>query len=133
MAYALVTGQQVFTGNSGVQIIGHHLHSAPVPPSERLGDAIDPFLERLILACLAKRPEDRPADAGAVIQEIEEGWTGPAWTQRNAREWWDTRRPALLVARRAAEESVSRGPRLAVNLVEPHGQPRACPSSLSAI
>ena len=27
----------VFTGNSGVEIIGHHLHSAPVPPSERLG------------------------------------------------------------------------------------------------
>jgi serine/threonine protein kinase len=76
VAYALVTGRQVFTGNSGVEIIGHHLHSAPVPPSERIGHPIDAFLERLILACLAKRPEDRPADAGAVLQEIEEGWKG---------------------------------------------------------
>jgi serine/threonine protein kinase len=116
VAYALVTGHQVFTGGSSAQIIGHHLHSTPVPPSERLGRPIDPFLERLILACLAKRPEDRPADAGAMVREIEGGWTGPAWTQHDAKEWWDTIAQPLLVARRAAEESVSRGPRLAVNL-----------------
>ena len=116
IAYALVTGHQVFTGNSGVEIIGHHLHSAPVAPSERLGRAIDPFLERLILSCLAKRPEDRPADAGALLEAIEEGWTGAAWTQREAREWWETKAPPMLEARRASEESVSRAPKLAVNV-----------------
>jgi eukaryotic-like serine/threonine-protein kinase len=116
IAYALVTGHQVFTGNSGVEIIGHHLHSAPVPPSERLGRAIDPFLERLILSCLAKRPEERPADAGVLLQAIEEGWTGAPWTQREAREWWETKAPPLLAERRAAEESVSRAPKLAVNV-----------------
>ena len=116
VAYALLTGHQVFGGKSSAEIIGHHLHSAPVSPSERLGRPVDPFLERLILACLAKRPEDRPADAGVVIQEIEEGWTGPAWTQREAKAWWDTKAQPLLAARRAAEESVSRGPKLAVNV-----------------
>jgi hypothetical protein len=116
VAYALVTGHQVFGGKSGAEIIGHHLHSAPVPPSERLGRPVDPFLERLILACLAKRPEERPADAGAVLQQLEEGWTGPAWTQREAREWWDTRAPAMLAERRAAEASVSRAPRLGVDV-----------------
>ncbi|HEY6546957.1 MAG TPA: serine/threonine-protein kinase, partial [Vicinamibacteria bacterium] len=116
IAYALLTGHQVFTGNSGVEIIGHHLHTAPVPPSERLGHAVDPFLERLILSCLAKRVSARPADAGVLLQELEDGWTGPAWTQREAREWWETKAPPLLTQRRAAEESVSRGPKLAVNV-----------------
>jgi serine/threonine-protein kinase len=32
VAYALVTGHLVFSGKSEVEIIGHHLHSAPVPP-----------------------------------------------------------------------------------------------------
>jgi len=115
VAYALVTGQHVFAGKSA-EIIGHHLHTAPVPPGERLGRAIDPFLDGLILDCLAKRPEDRPADAGALIERIEAGWTGPAWTQQDAREWWQTRAPAMLEARRAAEVSASRGPKLAVDV-----------------
>jgi eukaryotic-like serine/threonine-protein kinase len=116
IAYALLTGQHVFGGNSAAEIIGHHLHSAPRPPSEKLGRAVDPFLDRLVLACLAKRPEDRPADAGALLSDLEEGWTGAVWTQREARQWWETRAPAMLAARRAAEESVSRGPKLAVDL-----------------
>jgi eukaryotic-like serine/threonine-protein kinase len=116
VAYALLTGRSVFAGNSGAEIVGHHIHTKPLPPSERLGRAVDPFLERLVLDCLAKKPEDRPADAGAVLQELEQGWKGPAWTQREAREWWETRAPAMLAARRAAEESVSRAPKLAVDL-----------------
>jgi serine/threonine protein kinase len=116
VAYALVTGHQVFSGTSGVEILGHHLHTAPISPSERLGRALTPFLVRLILACLAKRPEDRPADAGELLSRLEEGWTGASWTQRDAREWWQTRAPAMLESRRASEASVSRGPRLEVDV-----------------
>ena len=73
VAYALLTGQQVFTGDSGVEIISHHLFTPPIPPSERLGRPVDPFLEGLILECLAKQAESRPADAGALLQRIEDG------------------------------------------------------------
>jgi hypothetical protein len=116
VAYALITGQPVFTGKSGVDVIGHHLHSIPLPPSERLSVAVDPFLERLILNCLSKRPEDRPADAGALLAQIEEGWKGETWTQAEARVWWETRAPAMLEARRAAETSASQGPNLEVDV-----------------
>jgi len=121
VAYALVTGGHVFAGKSGAEVIGHHLHSAPKPPSERLGRAIDPSLERLILDCLSKKPEDRPANAMVLLERLEERWTGGAWTQREAREWWQTRAQAMLEARRATEESVSRGPKLAVDVASRMG------------
>jgi serine/threonine protein kinase len=116
IAYAMVTGQHVFSGKSGTEIVAHHLHTAPVPPSERLGHAVSPLLERLILNCLAKKPHDRPGDAGDLLVLLEEEWTGAAWTQREAREWWETRAPTMLEARRAQEASISRGPRLAVDV-----------------
>jgi serine/threonine-protein kinase len=116
VAYGLLTGQRVFGGKSGTEIIGHHLHTPPVLPSERLGRPVDPFLERLVLACLAKRPEERPGDAAALLRRLDEGWTGPAWTQDEARQWWETRAPAMLQSVRAAERSVSRGRNLAVDV-----------------
>jgi serine/threonine protein kinase len=116
VAYALLTGQRVFSGKSGAEIIGHHLHSAPVPPSERLGRPVEPSLERLILACLSKRPEERPEDAGDVLRRLDDEWRGSAWTQRDAREWWETRAPAMLEARRAEERSASRDANLKVDV-----------------
>jgi serine/threonine-protein kinase len=102
-------------GKSGVDIIGHHLHSIPISPSERLGLAIDPFLENLILRCLAKKPDDRPADAGTLLREIEKGWTGGVWTQDEARAWWETKGAPMLDARRGTETAGSLGPNLEVD------------------
>jgi hypothetical protein len=127
VAYQLVTGQNVFAGSSGVEVIGHHLRTAPKPPSERLGRTIDGFLERLILACLAKKPSERPADAGALLQQLEDGWTGPAWTARDARAWWETQGAPMLEARRAAERSLSRGPKLAVDVASRIGTSGSVP------
>src|SRR5262249_9337643 len=63
MAYALLTGRSVFSGKI-VEIVGHHMHSKPVPPSERLGRPVPPMLERPVPPCPAKKPDDRPAAAG---------------------------------------------------------------------
>jgi serine/threonine-protein kinase len=127
VAYALVTGHAVFSGSSAVEIISHHLNTAPVSPSERLGRPIAPFLERLILACLAKAPESRPADAGTLLTLLEDGWREPRWSQRQAREWWETRAPAMLAARREAIESVSRAPKLAVDVASRMSSSRSLP------
>jgi serine/threonine protein kinase len=116
IAYGLVTGKHVFEGKSSAEIMAQHLHTPPVTPSIRIERKVDPFLERLILACLAKRPQERPSNAGELLAQIEEEWKGAIWTQREAREWWETRAPAMLAARRAQEESVSRGPKLAVDV-----------------
>ena len=82
-----------------------------------------PFLERLILACLAKRPEERPADAGAVLQEIEGGLDGRGLDAAGGQGVVGDQGPAP--ARRATG---GRRERIAWSQargepVEPHGQP----------
>ncbi|HKP60280.1 MAG TPA: serine/threonine-protein kinase [Polyangiales bacterium] len=60
--YFLLTGMPVFDGQTMVEVCSHHLHSQPLPPSERLGRPLPPSLEALILRCLAKDRVDRPDD-----------------------------------------------------------------------
>jgi serine/threonine-protein kinase len=63
VAYYLVTGTPPFGGSTIVEVCGHHLHTAPTPPSERLGTAVPAALEALILRCLSKQTDARPSDA----------------------------------------------------------------------
>jgi serine/threonine-protein kinase len=60
VGYFLLTGKPPFSGNSILEICGHHLHTAPIPPSRRLGHPIPVALEQLILRCLSKDPTRRP-------------------------------------------------------------------------
>jgi serine/threonine-protein kinase len=74
VAYYLLTGELVFAGETAIQTALHHVQRPPIPPSERTGNPIPPELERLVLACLAKRPADRPqtaAELGAALGQVE--------------------------------------------------------------
>jgi eukaryotic-like serine/threonine-protein kinase len=61
VAYFLLTGEPPFSGKGLLELCGHHLHSEPVRPSQRLGRALPLALEALILRCLAKAPSERPS------------------------------------------------------------------------
>jgi eukaryotic-like serine/threonine-protein kinase len=73
--YEMLTGQPPFPGDDAVSIISQHLHADPVPPS-RHSSEIPEALDRAVLALLAKRPEDRPANAsearGLIVEALEE-------------------------------------------------------------
>jgi serine/threonine-protein kinase len=96
VGYFLLTGVPPFSGNNLVEVCGHHLHSIPVPPSERLGSPIPRELETLILRCLAKSPEKRPANAASLQRALLP--FAARWTQERAARWW-TERGATAVAR----------------------------------
>ena len=91
VAYYLLTGQQVFDGDTVMQVIAKHLQSAPVPPSQRAPTAVPPALEQLVLACLAKKPEDRPRSAADLARALA-AIDVVAWTEIQAREWWEAAR-----------------------------------------
>jgi len=88
VGYYLLTGRHLFTADAPMDVMLKHVHEAPVPPSEVLDKPISPELERLILDCLAKRPEDRPENAGALLHRLEECKVDGRWTQVDARRWW---------------------------------------------
>jgi serine/threonine-protein kinase len=104
--YALV-GADVFTGRSVVEVCGHHLHSEPVPPSERTDARVPADLEALLLACLAKAPADRPNGARDLRHRLRACEDFGRWTDEAAREWWGRHSADLERRRRSATASVS--------------------------
>jgi len=115
VAYWLLTGQPVFEGASIVEICGHHLHSAPVPPSERAGRVISAELERTILDCLAKDPKDRPCDALDLRRRLRACPPAADWDEAVARAWWREHRAAD-IDRAPIAESLHVAPTIDVDL-----------------
>ena len=72
VAYELLTGQHPFAARtSPQQLLRAHLTETPAafPPSS----TVSPRIAALVLQCLAKDPDDRPASATAVLQQLHEG------------------------------------------------------------
>jgi serine/threonine-protein kinase len=87
VGFFLVTGREVFTGQSVIEVCSKHLDRPPEPPSAVRGDEIDAGFEALVLRCLEKRPEDRPHDGAALAHDIEQ-LDLAGWTDEDARAWW---------------------------------------------
>jgi serine/threonine-protein kinase len=69
VGYFLLTGLPPFTGKNVFEVCAQHVCEAPLPPSARRS-GIPPELEALVLSCLAKSPDERPASAAAVRAEL---------------------------------------------------------------
>jgi serine/threonine-protein kinase len=90
-AYYLLTGQRVFEGSNIVEVCSQHLHQPPVPPSKKRQD-VPAALEKIVLACLAKKPADRPSDA-AVLAKLLAALQNElgTWSREEAHAWWEQR------------------------------------------
>jgi serine/threonine-protein kinase len=95
VGYWLLTGTHVFNGKTTLEVCAHHLQTAPKPPSARLGAPVSPDLEGLLLACLAKRPEDRPPSARALRERLRACAAAGRWTDARAAKWWADHRREL--------------------------------------
>ena len=93
VAYYLLTGKLVFDAENTFQMVAKHLHHLPESPSARAGVAIPAELEALVLACLAKKPDERPADAEKLAQSLGSIQISPKWGEAEAREWWRVNQP----------------------------------------
>ncbi len=68
--YEMFTGERPFAGRTPAQIVAAHLTEQPTLPSI-FWPEIPAALEALILKCLAKDPELRPASADQLLRELE--------------------------------------------------------------
>jgi serine/threonine-protein kinase len=93
VAYFLLTGHLVFQAGNGLQMITKHIQEKPVPPSQRSELDVAPELDRVVLACLAKKPDDRPRSAAELERMLGEIEVEP-WSEEAATQWWQTHQPA---------------------------------------
>jgi hypothetical protein len=91
VAYWMLTGRYVFTGNSPVQIMARHVNTAPDPPSTHSAFDLSPGLDELVLSCLKKKPSDRPPTVRELCDRLGECAVEAAWTREDAKKWWETR------------------------------------------
>jgi eukaryotic-like serine/threonine-protein kinase len=113
VGYYLLTGRPVFEGRNVVEVCGHHLHTRPVPPSERLGQPVPDGLQSLLLSCLEKEPSRRPSFAGEFLETLDALRDVPPWTHELARGWWSSRGASIAARVRAAARG-AKGPARAV-------------------
>ncbi|MEO8181589.1 MAG: hypothetical protein ABI895_22360 [Deltaproteobacteria bacterium] len=99
VAYFLLTGAPVFTGQTIVEVCGHHLHTPPRPPSELAPRGVPARLEALVLRCLAKGAGERYASASELLVALSELRDTGSWTEADAHAWWAARGDDLLAGR----------------------------------
>jgi Protein kinase domain len=88
VAYWLLTGTDVFCAPSALQVMAHHLHTLPTAPSACTDHPIPAALDRVVLACLEKNPQDRPQTADALARELTACGTDEIWSPDLAQSWW---------------------------------------------
>jgi serine/threonine-protein kinase len=87
VGYYLLTGKGIFDADSALEIVGHHLHTPPVPPRHRV-PAVPADLEAVILRCLRKEPGERFPDAAALRGALAACADAGRWTEAEAAAWW---------------------------------------------
>jgi serine/threonine-protein kinase len=104
VAYWLLTGRLVFQAPNAIQLMYQHANATPVPPSQVSELDIPPALDSVILACLAKHPEERPQNAGDLARQLAAAVPGDRWNEERAHRWWDRHHPESNWAQPAATD-----------------------------
>jgi serine/threonine-protein kinase len=90
VAYFLLVGAPVFATDNLIEILSSHLHERPLPPSQR-GVEVPADLERLVMSCLEKDRDLRPAGALALRRAIDRLECAGRWGEEEAQAWWAER------------------------------------------
>jgi serine/threonine-protein kinase len=95
VAYYLLCGRDVFTGQTVVEVLSRHMLEEPQPPSSHTSQPLSADLERLVLQCLAKEPGARPASAEALRAALLACEDASRYDRQAAFAWWLAHRPKL--------------------------------------
>jgi serine/threonine-protein kinase len=87
VAYYLLTGRPPFQAEGRTAVLIAHARD-PVEPPSRVRPSIPEDLERVVLRCLAKPPDQRFPDAEALEQALGACACAGDWDQGRAAQWW---------------------------------------------
>jgi hypothetical protein len=81
-------------GMQSVEVCAKHIALSPESPSSRLGGSVPAGLQSIIMRCLAKAPDGRPASAEVPAAELRR-LSLATWDLARARAWWAERGQAI--------------------------------------
>ena len=87
VAFFLLTGRKVFESEDDLELAQRVLNDPP-PRVSTLVSEVPAAFDELILACLAKRREERPPNAAAMLEVLEMLAGEYRWTQAQAEDAW---------------------------------------------
>jgi len=93
VAYWLLTGREVFTADNSMMLAIKHVDEEANAPSTCTELPIPVWLDELVLACLAKKPEDRPRTTTEIIERLDANPIEPRWNAARAASWWQRHIP----------------------------------------
>ncbi len=96
VAYYVLTGKVPFPGKEQIALLLAHLQETP-PPLEGRVPGLPPEMARIIMRCMAKAPEDRPATASVIKHELMaiQFPADNAWTEETASGFWERNVPRV--------------------------------------
>jgi serine/threonine-protein kinase len=96
VAYWMLTGKPLFAGSSSLDLIIDHVNTIPAPPRELSELPIPDELDRIVMQCLEKDPNDRFQSVLELCAALEAVPLDSEWDQPRAREWWELHAPELI-------------------------------------
>jgi serine/threonine-protein kinase len=121
VGYFLLTGTPVFRGANAWLVCMKHMRQKPEPPSARSEGPVPADLEQVILDCLAKRPDLRPAGAADLADRLAACADAGGWTPERASQWWREHADQLA----PSDEGADAVQALSVDLADRKTPPRA--------
>jgi len=97
VGYFLLTGRNVFEIRSLPEAVFKHSTELPISPSGFYDRPICKTLEVILLECLSKDANNRPADADSLRDRLLKCLPSEPWADSDARHWW-TERPHRIFA-----------------------------------
>jgi serine/threonine-protein kinase len=88
VAYFLLAGRDVFSGETVVEVLSRHMLQEPLPPSTHLPQPLPADLEQIVLQCLAKEPAKRPQSAASLRASLLACEAASSYDRAAALAWW---------------------------------------------
>ncbi|AMV38631.1 serine/threonine-protein kinase [Planctomyces sp. SH-PL62] len=88
IAYYALTGRPPFEGTTAMAVMIAQVRDPVVPPSQVV-EGVPEDLERVILRCLAKAPDDRYANVKALARDLAACASARDWDEDQAEAWWN--------------------------------------------
>lgn len=88
-AYFLLSGRPPFQLDNALQLVIAHATATP-PSFSDIGVNVSPALERVVMRCLEKKPEDRFQNPDELLEALNTADVPDSWDWSLAESWWAT-------------------------------------------